>query len=75
MFARVVMRRLFRPEAIIITSVLTRGKVLAVRHRRRRRPELYHPAILYPTRAELVDALTQLIKAGIALDGASESRG
>ena len=32
---------------------------------------LYHPAILYPTRAELADALTRLTKAGIALDGAS----
>src|ERR1700732_490086 len=33
---------------------------------------LYHLAILYPTRAELADALTRLIKAGIALDGASD---
>src|ERR1700758_2335426 len=30
---------------------------------------LYHVAILYPTRAELADALTRLTKAGIALDG------
>ena len=33
---------------------------------------LYHLAILYPTRAELAEALTRLIKAGIALDGASD---
>jgi catechol 2,3-dioxygenase len=33
---------------------------------------LYHLAILYPTRAELADALTRLIKAGIMLDGASD---
>src|ERR1041384_3949341 len=33
---------------------------------------LYHLAILYPTRAELADALRRLIKAGIKLDGASD---
>ena len=33
---------------------------------------LYHLAILYPTRAELADALTRLTKAGIALDGTSD---
>ena len=33
---------------------------------------LYHVAILYPTRAELGDALRRLIAAGIALDGASD---
>ncbi len=33
---------------------------------------LYHVAILYPTRAELGDALRQLVKAGIALDGAAD---
>lgn len=33
---------------------------------------LYHLAILYPTRAALADALRRLIKAGIALDGASD---
>lgn len=33
---------------------------------------LYHLAILYPTRAELADALTRVEKAGIALDGASD---
>jgi catechol 2,3-dioxygenase len=33
---------------------------------------LYHLAILYPTRAELADALRILIKAGIQLDGASD---
>ena len=32
---------------------------------------LYHVAILYPTRAELVHALRRLIVAGITLDGAS----
>ena len=32
---------------------------------------LYHVAILYPTRAELADALRRLIVAGITLDGAS----
>jgi len=32
---------------------------------------LYHVAILYPTRAELADALHRLVKAGIQLDGAS----
>ena len=33
---------------------------------------LYHVAILYPTRAELGDALRRLMKAGIPLDGASD---
>jgi catechol 2,3-dioxygenase len=33
---------------------------------------LYHVAILYPTRAELADALRRLIKAGIQLEGASD---
>jgi len=33
---------------------------------------LFHVAILYPTRAELGDALQRLIKAGIPLDGASD---
>jgi catechol 2,3-dioxygenase len=33
---------------------------------------LYHLAILYPTRAELADALHRVIKAGIQLDGASD---
>jgi catechol 2,3-dioxygenase len=33
---------------------------------------LYHVAILYPTRAELADALRRLIAAGISLDGASD---
>ena len=33
---------------------------------------LYHVAILYPTRAELADALRRVLKAGIPLDGASD---
>ena len=33
---------------------------------------LYHLAILYPTRAELADALRRLIAAGVQLDGASD---
>src|SRR3954471_7677519 len=33
---------------------------------------LFHVAIVYPTRAELADALRRLIKAGIPLDGASD---
>src|SRR5687767_7656448 len=33
---------------------------------------LYHLAILYPTRAELADALRRLLKVGIVLDGASD---
>lgn len=33
---------------------------------------LYHLAILYPTRAELADALRRLIRAGIPLDGAAD---
>src|SRR3954462_8848447 len=33
---------------------------------------LYHLAILYPTRAELADALRRLIAASIPLDGASD---
>ncbi|HYH47004.1 MAG TPA: VOC family protein [Thermoanaerobaculia bacterium] len=33
---------------------------------------LYHLAILYPTRAELADALRRLIAAGIQLDGAAD---
>ncbi len=33
---------------------------------------LYHLAIVYPTRAELADALRRLLKAGIPLEGASD---
>jgi catechol 2,3-dioxygenase len=33
---------------------------------------LFHTAILYPTRADLADALHRLIEAGIPLDGASD---
>src|SRR5580693_1629913 len=33
---------------------------------------LYHVAIVYPTRAELADALRRLVQAGIKLDGASD---
>jgi catechol 2,3-dioxygenase len=33
---------------------------------------LYHVAILYPTRAQLADALRRLMGAGIALEGASD---
>src|SRR6058998_3915174 len=33
---------------------------------------LYHLAILYPTRAQLADALRRVMAAGIALDGASD---
>ena len=33
---------------------------------------LYHLAILYPTRAELADALERVTRAGVALDGASD---
>ncbi len=33
---------------------------------------LYHLAILYPSRAELADALRRLMKAGIPLEGASD---
>jgi catechol 2,3-dioxygenase len=33
---------------------------------------LYHTAILYPTRAELADALRRVEEAGIQLDGASD---
>ena len=33
---------------------------------------LYHVAILYPTRADLADALRRVEKAGIELDGASD---
>ncbi len=33
---------------------------------------LYHVALLYPTRAELADALRRLLSAGIRLDGASD---
>ena len=33
---------------------------------------LYHLAILYPTRALLADALSRLVDAGVALDGASD---
>jgi catechol 2,3-dioxygenase len=33
---------------------------------------LFHVAILYPTRAELADALQRLMTAGIELDGASD---
>ena len=33
---------------------------------------LYHVAILYSTRSELADALERVIRAGVALDGASD---
>lgn len=33
---------------------------------------LYHTAILYPTRADLADALRRVLAAGIALDGAAD---
>ena len=33
---------------------------------------LYHLAILYPTRAELADALRRVLEAGLALDGAAD---
>ena len=33
---------------------------------------LYHLAILYPTRAELADALRRLLEAGMPLEGASD---
>ncbi len=33
---------------------------------------LYHTAVLYPSRADLADALRRLIQAGIELDGASD---
>jgi len=33
---------------------------------------LYHVAILYPTRAELADALRRLVKAKVPLEGASD---
>jgi len=33
---------------------------------------LYHLAVLYPTRADLADALRRLTSAGITLDGASD---
>jgi catechol 2,3-dioxygenase len=33
---------------------------------------LYHVAVLYPTRADLADALRRLVKAGIPLTGASD---
>lgn len=33
---------------------------------------LYHVAIVYPTRAELADALRRLLRAGIPLEGASD---
>lgn len=33
---------------------------------------LYHLAILYPTRADLADALGRLLRAGIPLDGAAD---
>jgi catechol 2,3-dioxygenase len=33
---------------------------------------LYHVAILYPTRAELADAVRRVLQAGIPLDGASD---
>src|SRR3954464_6666952 len=33
---------------------------------------LYHLAIVYPTRAELADALRRLVEAGIPLEGAAD---
>lgn len=33
---------------------------------------MYHLAVLYPTRADLADALTRLDKAGIELEGAAD---
>jgi catechol 2,3-dioxygenase len=33
---------------------------------------LYHVAILYPSRAQLADALQRLLNAGVQLDGAAD---
>jgi len=33
---------------------------------------LYHVAILYPTRAELADAVRRVVQAGLSLDGAAD---
>ena len=33
---------------------------------------LYHAAILYPTRAELADALQRVLRAGLTIDGAAD---
>ena len=33
---------------------------------------LYHAAILYPTRADLADALRRVVEAGVAIDGAAD---
>lgn len=33
---------------------------------------LYHLAVLYPTRAELAEALRRVLRAGVALEGASD---
>lgn len=38
----------------------------------RRTTGLYHLAILYPTRADLADALRRLLEVGIPLDGAAD---
>jgi len=38
----------------------------------RRAAGLYHTAILYPSRAELADALKRVVTAGIAIDGAAD---
>jgi catechol 2,3-dioxygenase len=38
----------------------------------RRATGLYHLAILYPSRAELADALRRVMQAGVPLDGASD---
>ena len=38
----------------------------------RRAAGLYHTAFLYPSRAELADALRRVIDAGIAIDGAAD---
>ena len=48
------------------------GEPAAGRHRRPGTTGLYHTAILYPTRAELGDALRRVIDAGIPLDGAAD---
>ena len=62
----------WRPAIIIITSGSTPGESLGGAPPAAGTTGLYHAAFVYPTRADLGDALKRVLAAGIALDGAAD---
>src|ERR1700748_2273785 len=61
-----------RPGATTTISASTPGGARGAHPRLPVSPASSHPAILYPTRAALADALRRVLAAGIELDGASD---